>query len=647
MLSWAPHESCFSRVSLLILLAATLGGTALTWLFDDDAPVVSRVATGAPLGVTLLGLVGFLLASGFGLTEGTVLAATALAASPVLLFLNPVVRSRIAGDLARVRDTLRTAYRRPAAWALAIALIAATLVIVRVYDRAFFVGPDGGLHTGLDHNLGDLPYHLAIITSFAEGANFPPEHPELAGARLTYPFLVDFVTAQLVGAGADLRDAFLAQSVLLALALIVTLYRFARLLSGQALPAVLAVLLVSASGGLGWWRLFADVDPSAGGLIGHLRHLTHDYTILHSGELRWGNIFICMLIPQRSLLLGMPLFLAVAAQWWRILAEGEVSRRRLLGTGALAGLLPLAHAHSFLLAVVLGGALFVLFRRVREGLLFLAAALVVAAPQVLWLAVGSSLQAAGFVAVDFWWDHGEQEPLRFWLWNLGLFLPLSVLALLWRGPRPVVERRLLLFYVPFALCFVVPNVLRLSPWMWDNIKFLVYWHLAAAVLVALLLVRLFEYGWGIRVLAAALLGTLTLSGALDLWRVASRSIDHELFEPSAVAFARRIAVLTPPRALVLHATTYKSEVYLTGRRSVLGYAGHMWSQGLDAGTRETDIKAIYAGAPDVRALLDRYGVDYVLFGPREREAGATDAAFADFPIVAEAGDRVLYGVPGR
>ena len=77
------------------------------------------------------------------------------------------------------------------------------VLVTRVLDRAFFESPEGGgVFTGVDHNLGDLPFHLSIATSFLYGRNFPPEHPELAGARLTYPFLVDFVAAMLMAAGA-------------------------------------------------------------------------------------------------------------------------------------------------------------------------------------------------------------------------------------------------------------------------------------------------------------------------------------------------------------------------------------------------------------------------------------------------------------
>ena len=58
------------------------------------------------------------------------------------------------------------------------------LLMARLLDRAMFESPEGGgVFTGVDHNLGDLPFHLAIVTSFLYGHNFPAEHPELAGTR--------------------------------------------------------------------------------------------------------------------------------------------------------------------------------------------------------------------------------------------------------------------------------------------------------------------------------------------------------------------------------------------------------------------------------------------------------------------------------
>ena len=82
------------------------------------------------------------------------------------------------------------------------------------------------------------------------------------------------------------------------------------------------------------------------------------------------------------------------------------------------------------------------------------------------------------------------------------------------------------FAAPFALWFVVPNLLRLSPWIWDNVKFLFYWYVASAPLVALLLSRMSRAGSAGALAAAVLALAATASGTLDAWRVASRSREH-------------------------------------------------------------------------------------------------------------------------
>jgi uncharacterized membrane protein len=86
-------------------------------------------------------------------------------------------------------------------------------------------------------------------------------------------------------------------------------------------------------------------------------------------------------------------------------------------------------------------------------------------------------------------------------------------------------------------------------------------------------------------------------------------------------------------------------VFLTGRRSLLGYPGVIVSHGLEYEERENDIRQIYAGAPDARALLLKYRVGYVLVSPMERSyAPVNDEFWGQFPVVAESGDYRLYKV---
>ena len=629
-------------MTLLLVLAAWLGGAAATYLFDDDAPLVARLAVGGPLGLAVFGLAGFVAASLLGLGPAAVAAGLLAGAAPLLAFADPDRRRRLGAD---ARAALAWPGRVEPATVLFYVCMA--LLVWQVTGRAaLFEG--GAIGTGVDHNLGDLPFHLAIISGFAHGQNLPPEHPELAGVRLTYPFLVDFVAAMLVRAGGSLRSALFLEGLVLGLCIVALLHRWSLLLTRDRLAALVSPVLFLLNGGMGWTLLWRDVKPQQGGLVALLAHLPHNYTILSTGDLRWGNVVTTLLVPQRTLLLGLPLALAAATLWWQALEQGPPAdearaRRRMAGAGVIAGLLPLVHGHSFAAVMAAAAGLALLFPR-RTWAWFFAPAVALALPQVFWMAAGSALRSRSFVDWHVGWDHGEENVVFFWLRNTGLFIPLLLAAFGWRrrDGGTLVSGRLARFYVPFALCFIVPNLLRLSPWIWDNIKFLVYWFMASTPIVALLVAHWWRRGaW--RSAAVVSLVLLTLAGALDVWRVVSCAETHVIFDADAVSFADRLREATPPRSLVLHVPSYRSPVFLAGRRSLLGYPGHIWSQGLDAGTREADIALMYRGGADAAELIRRYGVDYVMYGPEEA-AVAGEEALPGLPLALSTGRYRLYGV---
>jgi hypothetical protein len=526
----------------------------------------------------------------------------------------------------------------------ALALGALGLVVAAALARAFYPC-DGGICTADGHNLGDLPFHLAVAMGFAEGENWPPEHPELSGGPLTYPFLMDLLSAWLIRAGLSPATAFFWPGLLAGLGLLVALYTWGRDLTGDRLAGVLTPVLVLFSGGLGFVHLVEDLSgPGSPWRV--LASLPRDYTIAPSGGLRWGNTLTTLLLPQRSLLLGLPLAVVVMTLWWRTAREGgsggRAAVRRMLGAGLVAGALPLAHLHSLAVLLATGAVLAILFWKPRAWAAFFATTLILSVPQLAWLLRGSGMRSASFLALHLGFDRGELNPLWFWLLNAGLFIP----ALAWvisRGPsRGGPPRAAVRFYAPFAFCFVVPNLFRLSPWIWDNIKFLVFWLVASAPFVGLWLAGLFRGGTASRLSGGAALLVLTLSGALDVWRVLAGGAEQRIFDREAVEFAEAAAAATPPRAVILSAPAHDSPVLLTGRRTVLGYPGHIWSQGLDAGTRGADVQAIYAGRAAARELLLRYGVSYMVVGPREEElGGGRERAAAERPMV-QVGPYRLY-----
>jgi hypothetical protein len=653
---------------LLIILAAA-GGTLATYFYDEDAHFLTRLAAGAAAGLAALGLFGFLFASLLGFNTASIIISTLITALPLALLARDDWRARVGFDVRAARRDLAAAFNRPRAGktSAVVLLLFALVVFWLVFGRTMFER-GGAIYTGVDNNLGDLPFHMAIVNGFVHGENFPPVHPEYAGARLTYPFAVDFVAAMFVRAGASLESALFWENLLLALALVVLLYRLALRLTGDRLAAGLACVLTIFSGGLGWVRFLREAAGSSLGLWDFLWRLPRDYTISFDGAYRWGNAVTTLLVPQRGLLMGLPLALLVIAQWWLATGgdaetarrgdaaaeeEGEggkgkrgkgkkrqahepesppefspfafspsrhslsAAERRMLGAGLIAGLLPLVHAHSFVVLMLVAGCLALLLRGWRGWLIFFGAALLVAAPQMFWATRESAARPSSFFEFVFGWDRGKQNPLWFWFRNTGLFIPLLVAALAWRGRRPLVPKRLLVFYLPFTLLFAICNAAKISPWVWDNIKVLFYWYVASVPLVALLLARLWRRDVIARAGCAVIVFALTFAGALDVWRVVSEASEQREFDAGGIAFAEMVRRETAPRSLVLHAPTYNHPVYLSGRQSLMGYGGHLWSQGIDYAPREAVIRRIYTGAFDAPQLLASNNVEYVVVGPLE------------------------------
>jgi hypothetical protein len=673
---------------LALALIAIAGGTLLTYLYDEGAPLVSRLCAGACIGFAAYGLSAFFFASLIGLLAPAALVLAALTlALPLLLLLKPARRAEALADLEEAQRSLRRAILRPSLRSILYPLLYALIFVVlwRVYDRAMFEQADG-IYTGLANNYGDLPFHLSIINSFVKGANFPPEDPTYAGASFTYPFLADFLAGCFVRAGASLRDAMLLENMLLALGLTGLLYRWALVTTRERAAAHLSPVLVLLSGGLGWWLLVDDARRANGPILTLLTKPEHDFTIIPDTVYRWGNALTTLLVPQRSMLLGLPLALIVFIQWWQAFEEesgrekaverkeklkkgkrtgraggvvGGVTSpalfsslnfkgaRRMIAAGALAGLLPLAHAHSFAVVMLVGACLALIQGpgRWRAWASFFIVAIALAGPQMFWATHNSSVRATTFFGWQFGWDRGQTNALMFWFKNTGLFIPLLVAALLWRGSRPLVPRRLLLFYLPFTLCFLVPNLFKLAPWVWDNIKVLFYWYVASVPLVALLVARLWRRSVWLRAPVAVLVVALTLAGALDVWRVVSRSTELQEFDRDGIAFAAMIEEHLRPRALVLHAPIHNHPVFLTGRRSLMGYPGHIWTHGLDYQKREAEIRRIYAGEAGADAALARFGVEYVVLSPLERMVMPVDDAFFErYQRVGEVGEYWLYKI---
>jgi len=684
-------------ISLVLALFVTASGTITTYLYDGAASFASRLCAGACIGVTALGLIGFVIASFLGLTPLAISLTTVVLAIPFVTLREVTRRRALEEDLAAARQSIRRLLLHPtkAPYGHILFYTAITIVLWRIFSRAMIEEADG-IYTGVLNNFGDLPFHLSVITSFAYGHNFPPEDPTYAGARFTYPFVTDFVSAIFVRCGADLRQSMFIGNFVVAVSFVGLLHRWALEMLRDRLAAVLTPLLVILNGGFGWVLLWEQAKRYDQGLSAMLESIPNSLTIIPNTTWRWGNAISTLLVPQRGMLLGLPIAVIVFTQWWvstndtqtgereknetatggrgeGVKGDRKIKRRkqkkltarhgkqhlrvspsprlrvssahRMVAAGIIAGLLPLVHAHSFVAVMAVGGVIALVQRRWRDWILFFLAASLVAFPQMWWSTHNSSVNAATFFDWHFGWDRDKDNPLWFWLKNTGIFIPLILAAILWLGKKRLVSRRLLLFYLPFTLCFIVPNLVKMAPWVWDNIKVLFYWWLASAPIVALLLARLWHQRGLPRLLAVVLFACVTLAGSVDVANIVLRSARYQIFDRSGIQFAEIVKRETEPRARIVHAPIHNHPVFLTGRRSLMGYPGHIWTHGLEYRQREDEIKRLYAGGPDAVGLLGRYDIKYVVLGPHERNvANVNDQFFSRFTKVGEAGGYRLYKI---
>lgn len=680
-------------ISLALVLLVTAAGALASYLYDEDVNFAARLCAGACIGIAALGLLGFVFASFLGLTPLTILlAATVTVALPLFALSNPTRRAMVRQDLKSTYRSFREALRNPSGTQVGYALFyfVITIILWRAFQRAMIETPEG-IFTGLLNNFGDLPFHLSVITGFAFGNNFPPQDPTYAGVHFTYPFLTDFVSAIFVRCGADLRQSMFLENFVVALAFVGLMHRWALEMLRDRLAAIITPVLVLLNGGFGWILLWDQItQKNEGGLVGILQSLPPSFTVIPETTWRWGNALSTLLIPQRGFLLGLPLAVIVFTQWWksaespadrekgekgkRVKGKGKkrqqqqiqvdepaslttqpfplfpfspipLSMRRMIAAGIVAGLLPLVHAHSFVVVMVVGGCICLLQQRWRDWITFAVVASLIALPQMWWSTHNSAVDAKQFFEWQVGWDHGQENPIVFWLKNTGLFIPLTIAALVWRRDnRALVPRKLLIFFLPFTLCFIIPNVLKMAPWIWDNIKVLFYWWLASAPLVALLLARLWRQGGVKRALALSLFACVTLAGALDVAAIVLRSNEYGIFTAPGVQFAELIKRETAPQSVVIHAPVHNHPVFLTGRRSLMGYPGHVWTHGLEFAARESEIKRVYAGAPDAVPILRKYGVDYAVVGPLEDNLNVNQQFFSRFQLVGEVSGYRLYKI---
>lgn len=478
----------------------------------------------------------------------------------------------------------------------------------------------GALYTG-QCTFGDMAMHLGFITSLAEQGRFPPEYSILPGERLCYPFLCDSVSSSLLLLGLPLRAAYILPAVLAFVQVFCGFYLLACAFCRRRAGSILAFLFFFLNGGLG--LIYFVRDYSFHNLFTGFYHTP---TNLTDKSIRWVNVIVDMLLPQRATLFGWAALFSILL----LLFHAVFHRKEtyFLYAGVLGGLLPMIHTHSYLaLGLVAVCWLFYTLLRdrftlrwLRGWLLFGLPAVFLALPQLaLWTfhSVGGNEQ---FLRFHFDWVNGGQENwLWFWFKNVGPLLLLIPFAFFFSDK----QQRAAAF--PAVFIFVLCEIFVFQPNVYDNNKLFYISYAFFCMLSGDCIVSLSERIRSARLRAVLLSLLLVLTTNAALLTIGREVISglpqhaYRLFSRNAVSAADYIRENTDPGALFLTTSNHNNSVAaLSGRNVFCGCPSYLFYHGLDYRDRLALAEELLTSEESFERLHSMLGIDYVYLGDYER-----------------------------
>ncbi len=509
----------------------------------------------------------------------------------------------------------------------------------------------GALMTG-QSTYGDLNLHLGIATGLVN-AQYPPEYTILPGTLLGYPFLMDAMSGSLYLMGMELRWAFIIPGVFMSALVYWGFVMLAWEMTRDWRAVLLASALMFINGGLGFIYV---IDGAVGDPARWNEVFTGFYKApanLVDNNIRWVNVMVDMMLPQRTLLAGWCTVLP--ALWLLLRCMREKDRKLFLILGVWAGTLPMIHTHSFLALGIVSAVVMALsvwrsrrtnwFPVLMNFLVYGAAAVLIALPQLLTWTFPQTVGGGSFGSLTIrpnWvnWDGDGLIDEYFWFWikNVGpVYLFMVPAALMAKG-------RQRMFALGALGIYIIAEFIQFQPNPYDNNKLFYVAFMIMLPLAAKYLVALYERLRGLpgrQILAGAFLIVSLLSGVLSLVRECVS--EYELYGANTVEATAFLKEHADGDTVVLTGTQHNNPVSsIGGMKIVCGTSSFLYYHGVNYGVQQRDVKYMFENPAANQHLFEQYGVDFIYISSSERYNYAIDYAALDaaYPAVFDNGVRI-------
>lgn len=533
---------------------------------------------------------------------------------------------------------------------LIILVVIIGIILFTLFNHHVLFPLKGDLYSG-ESTYGDLPFHLSTISSIAYGLRFPPDNPMYVGKPLVYPYLINFFSAILVYEGLTLRESIIIPGIILSFSLTILIFDFAFFLTKDNLKSFLAIILYLFNGGFGFYFFLNDYSFSVSKSFLSLLQPVNikEYSHLFEQNIQWPNFLSRMIVPERSILFGLPIGIIILRLLFFNDHEKKSNNFDLFITAFLLSLLPLLHTHTALVMAIILPVLTLFFLKkdfwktdLKRYLLIGSLAVILAFPLTL-LFINHLDQSNHFIRLHFGWMKNPQESF-FWFWfkNSYILIPLSLAILL--IPKAATKSIKALLLCAFIL-FIFVNIILLSPYDWDNVKFL-FWaglflDIAAASVLGYLLSKKALF---IKLLTTFIIFTMVSSALLSIWR--EINISFVLFSKEAVELGEQIKKITPKNAIFLTYKTHNSPINnLAGRPIMMGFPGLLWVHGINYQEREKEINQIFQGKDNAINLIQKNNISFVVLEDYQpNNLNINREFFNKFPILIKNNYYTVYQV---
>lgn len=451
-----------------------------------------------------------------------------------------------------------------------------------LFHFLFFINfQSQGLFIGDPFNYGDMGFHIGQINYFFREGALWPDNPNFANHPLKYPFLVDFFNAVLMKLGASLQFSFIIVGGISFISL------FILLMYWGGLWGTLFVLL---SSGLYEWSTLSSQSV---------------FTIYEHIDFK--SFFLSLFIPQRGLLWGLPLVLLILQFLKHIWGNGKLDFKNLLVVSILWGILAYIHVHSFFVISLFILYFLVFHRKFKDFFVLASLAFLISIPY--WNTVLlERIDTFNFIRLEYFWNWNKQESIfSYILKNWGVLIGLIFFNYDYIKKMDIFSKLVFRFGL-FILIF--GHFVILAPWAWDNIKILIWGYIFIIFVVAQSIQR-FKYYPVFYILLAP--------GFIVLWKFSPIHSGYNSIQSWTDQIQSELLMkYTAPNKKTLIAPVANHPVILSGQTVLLGYTGHVWSQGYKMQDLENELKSVNGQLEVLKNIILKYNIEVVVWGEHEK-----------------------------